>query len=259
MCTLIVLHRCVAGAPLVVGANRDEFFERPAETISLRGTPHGPIAAPRDKRAGGTWLGLSANGLFAAVTNRRSEAPDPSRRSRGLLVLEALGERTASDAAKRFERLTRDVYNPFNLLVADCATAHVVSYDGRSERLDLAPGAHVIGNVHPSERTPKIERLRAETARAAAVAPSAVLDELAAICRGHAGDDALQSTCVHAGEYGTRSSMLLRLEDEGGQHEMRYADGAPCGADYHDSTPLLSDLGFKALGVEGQSKRGMPR
>ncbi len=89
MCTLIVLHRCVAGRPLVVAANRDEFFDRPAEGFAirqlpgsgcgsgesrsrrqdLRRGPQAPVLAPLDLEAGGTWVGLSQRGVFAGLTN----------------------------------------------------------------------------------------------------------------------------------------------------------------------------------------------
>ena len=71
MCTLIVLHRCVPGRPLVVAANRDEFLDRPAEGPALRSSRTGPIVAPRDLKAGGTWVGVSARGVFAGLTNLR--------------------------------------------------------------------------------------------------------------------------------------------------------------------------------------------
>src|SRR5258706_7884952 len=116
MCTLIAFHRCFADAPLVVAANRDEFHERPTEGPALReaSTPStgaardmrscARVVAPRDLRAGGSWLGVNASGLFAAITNRRCEEPDPGRRSRGWLVLQALAEPTAARAADRFAR-----------------------------------------------------------------------------------------------------------------------------------------------------------
>jgi uncharacterized protein with NRDE domain len=247
MCTLIALHRCVDGAPLVVAANRDEFFERPAEGPALRETPFGRIVAPRDERAGGTWLGLNAAGVFAAVTNRRCEEPDPERRSRGLLVIDALRSERAEDAAKRFESLRAGAYNPFNLFVADRHTAHVFSYVAKPERIDLRPGPHVIGNVHPGEYTsPKITRLRREAGEAVAAPPERVLDALADTCRSHIGVDALGATCVHAGPYGTRSSTLLRLGGAGEGGELHYADGAPCTREYEDFTHLLRGLGLPA-------------
>jgi uncharacterized protein with NRDE domain len=242
MCTLIALHQCVVGAPLVVAANRDEFLDRPAEGPALRNTPHGTILAPKDARAGGTWIGLNATGLFAAVTNRRGEETNPELRSRGLLVHEVLGAATAEQAALAVERLDAQLYNPFNLLVADGRTAHVISSAEETQRIDLEPGAHVIGNVHPLEVTPKIARLRDEVARAVEAPGARVLEDLARVCRGHDGDDPLASTCVHAGPYGTRSSTLLRL---GAEPELRHAGGAPCTAAYDDFSPLLCELGLE--------------
>ena len=90
MCTLIVLHRCFADAELLVAANRDEYLDRPAEPPALRRWNGRTVLAPRDVRAGGTWLGLNDAGVFAALTNRPNATPDPTRRSRGLLVVDAL-------------------------------------------------------------------------------------------------------------------------------------------------------------------------
>jgi uncharacterized protein with NRDE domain len=196
--------------------------------------------APRDLRAGGSWLGVSESGLFAAITNRRSDAPDPARRSRGWLVMEALAEPTAESAAERFARLPRAAYNPFNLFVADAESAHLVTYGDRPQRRDLAPGPHVIGNLHPDESSPKLERLRAQVgalARGGIPSPDALAD----VCRTHVDGSPLESSCVHAGEYGTRSSTLLWI---GAQPALCYAEGAPCAAPYRDLTPLLHDLGL---------------
>jgi uncharacterized protein with NRDE domain len=71
MCTLIVLHRCIPGRPLVVAANRDEFLDRPAEGMALRTSRTGTILSPLDLEAGGTWVGLSQRGVFAGLTNLR--------------------------------------------------------------------------------------------------------------------------------------------------------------------------------------------
>jgi uncharacterized protein with NRDE domain len=252
MCTLIALHRCIPDAPLVVAANRDEFLERPTEGPALFEVPirdtagapdpiHDPrVVAPRDLRAGGTWLGINASGLFAAVTNRRCEQPDPSRRSRGWLVFEALSQPSADRVADRFEALPKGSYNPFNFFVADARSAHLVTYDERPERIDLEAGAHVVGNVHPGESSPKLDRLRADVADLAA-GGEVTLDALGEVCRFHVPGSPIESTCVHAGAYGTRSSTLLRT---GKAPELWYAEGPPCRAPYRDLTPLLHDLGL---------------
>ena len=97
MCTLILLDRVVPGFPVVVAANRDEFFARPAAPPALFPSTEGKPAylAPQDLEAGGTWMGVNASGLFVGLTNRPVAVRDPSARSRGLLVLDALGAETA--------------------------------------------------------------------------------------------------------------------------------------------------------------------
>ncbi len=170
MCTLIVLHRCVPGRPLVVAANRDEFLDRPAEGPAVRSRASGAILAPLDLEAGGTWLGLNAGGLFVGLTNLRpavgpteAEAASagrdagalldagplakPGLRSRGEVVMEALEARSAAEAAERIARLEDEAYNPFQLLVADRREAWLTVYRDSSSLRALEPGAHVVGNV----------------------------------------------------------------------------------------------------------------
>jgi uncharacterized protein with NRDE domain len=253
MCTLIAFHRCVSGVPLVLAANRDEFFERPAEGLALRDTASGIILAPRDRRSGGTWLGLNASGLCAAVTNLSAESPEPARRSRGLLVIDALRATCASQAAKRIEDLPNDAYNPFNLLLADRESAHVVTYLGTPRRIDLAPGAHVIGNVRFGEETAKTKRQRVLVEMLAGASHERLLDELAALCRDHADgdDDRSVATCVHAGAFGTRSSTLLCLGEAPAGDSLRHLDGAPCDSEYRDFTPLLRQLDHGSRSAAG--------
>src|SRR2546427_10383913 len=88
MCTLIALWRSVPGFDLMVGMNRDESANRPSDPPTvIEGTP--VLVAPRDRRAGGTWIGASGTGLVVALSNRRGRAIRPAR-SRGELVLAAL-------------------------------------------------------------------------------------------------------------------------------------------------------------------------
>ena len=224
---------------MVVAANRDEFHDRPTEGPTLRNASQSRrrMVAPRDLRAGGTWLGVNDVGVFAAVTNRRCQRPDPARRSRGGLVVEALGCETAAEAADWLEHTAPRSLNPFNLLVADAETAHLISYDEHPERRELEPGLHVVGNLHPDESSAKLERLRRD-AKPLTEPGAADPESLGGLCRDHAGGP-LEATCVHAGSYGTGSSTLLRL---GQQPFFHFADGPPCRAPYRDSTSLLLAL-----------------
>jgi hypothetical protein len=244
MCTLIVLHRCFADAQLVVAANRDEYLDRPAEPPALRVWNGRTVLAPRDVRAGGTWLGMNDAGLFAALTNRPTQRPDPSRRSRGLLVSDALAAAGAAAAAARLSALPAGAYNPFNLLVCDREDAFVVVYEEKPDVRRLAAGPHVIGNGDPdSRRLPKVARLLDEAESIAQGRPERALDDLARTCRTHLGSQSpLEDTCIHAGPYGTRSSALLRWGGRSEADVFRFANGPPCTSGYEDFTPLLTQL-----------------
>lgn len=95
MCTLALAFQKHSGVPLVVAANRDEALDRPAvgPFIWEQG-----FLAPRDERAGGTWLGLTRSGLFVGVTNRFPTLRDAARASRGAGGPGARGPRRAHAA-----------------------------------------------------------------------------------------------------------------------------------------------------------------
>lgn len=180
MCTLIVLHRCVPGSPLVVAANRDEFFARPAEGPAIRAARGGRILAPRDLEAGGTWVGLSEHGVFAGLTNLRPVAATGGAdvlgdcagggvrtlRSRGEVVMSALEARSAAEAADRFSRIEPGTHAPFQLLVADADRAALLVYRDEPRVVALPPGVHVVGNVEDERVAPALAAPR-EPARPA--------------------------------------------------------------------------------------------
>jgi uncharacterized protein with NRDE domain len=260
MCTLIALHRPDPRVSLVVAANRDEYLDRPSTGPALDVHACRRILAPRDLRAGGTWLGLSDCGVFAALTNRPSPSPDASLRSRGLLVLDALAAPTARRAAEALADLPRRSYNPFNLFVSDGDEAFVAVYEGAPRVTELGPGAHLIGNADPDDRSvAKVARLL-DAAEAVAEGPREWwLEGLAAVCRGHDGETALGSVCVHHGGYGTRSSTLLMLDRDPARSELRFADGPPCVADYRDLTSLLCELSPPGAAAVGGAVVGSHR
>ena len=96
MCTLAIALRPSPGTVLAATGNRNEFLARPASPPRVWPDVEG-VLMPRDDQAGGTWLGLTARGLFVCITNRRGATPERSRRSRGLLVLDILRARDATD------------------------------------------------------------------------------------------------------------------------------------------------------------------
>src|SRR5687768_16314497 len=143
MCTLIVARNMFAFAPLVVIANRDERYDRPAAALERWGrTPE--VLAPVDREGGGTWIGVNELGVFAGITNRADVPDRPGLASRGQLVLAALGSRDAREASMRLGRTDGRAYNGFRLLIADRYDTYVVSGDGMGVRVDpFRDGLHV--------------------------------------------------------------------------------------------------------------------
>lgn len=258
MCTLVALHRVTPGVPLVVAANRDEFYARPAEGPALRRTRAGAIVAPLDVEAGGTWIGVNGSGLIAAVTNVAGGSRDPERRSRGRLVLDALECASAREAAERAASVETGNYNPFNLFVADRERAFAVTGAETPRRIDFGAGVFVIGNAPlDAPPTPKVRRLQRRAERLGGRPLPELLPALAELCRRHEpGGDALHSACVHTDRYGTRSSILLALAERERESAFRFADGAPCETEYEDFTSLLHELGRGPRRVGGARVEG---
>jgi uncharacterized protein with NRDE domain len=241
MCTLILLDRVVPDFPVIVAANRDEFFARPAAPparfAAVAGRP--AFVAPQDLEAGGTWMGLNAKGLFVGLTNRPVAVRDPSARSRGLLVVDSLGAESAEAATSDLLRGER--YAPFNLLAADGRETRLARLrDGDLDLRPLDPGIHVVCNRDREDPTSaKVRRLEA---RLAELDLSAGLEKLMIDLVGVLGShrdasNSLENPCVHSGEYGTRSASVLAVGKE--RSAWRYADGPPCETKFHDFSRLL--------------------
>ena len=121
MCLLVVLYQIEPDAPLVVGANRDECFERPTTTMTVLSHATPRIIGGRDEQAGGTWLAVNEYGVVAGLTNRPAAGGrDPAKRSRGELPLWLAGHRHAATAAEGFfAEFDPGDFNPCWLLVGD--------------------------------------------------------------------------------------------------------------------------------------------
>jgi uncharacterized protein with NRDE domain len=241
MCTVILAHRIFDDAPILFGANRDEQLERPAEPPALRERGELRVLAPRDLKAGGTWLGLNEKGVIAAITNRFGEPADPSRRSRGELVDRALEEPSARRAADAIAEHSAGDYNGFHLLCADRNEAHLVWSDGESmNRSKLDPGLHVLTERSlGAAANARQERVLAECSESLAAGN---LDEAAIQSTlSRCDDGSIDATCVSLPSlgYGTRSSTILRL---GEATKLLHADGPPCSTGYEDLSALLEIL-----------------
>ena len=239
MCTLILAWQAIADAPIVVAANRDEASDRPSEPPGVYRTDP-QVIAPRDKRAGGTWVGYNEAGLFVGITNRWVDRG--GERSRGQLVADCLSCTSANAAVDTVERaVDTDDYAGFNLVVADTDRATLLEWDGDLSSTELEPGVHVIVNVgadgaafEPPGR-PAVGRQQAANATAVRSALSVDMAEppTAATWRKQAIDvlgDHEYGVCVHGDGFGTRSASVIELNGETAAAVGSYwfADGPPC-------------------------------
>lgn len=121
MCTILFAFRQHPDFPLLLAANRDEFYRRPTHPMGYWRDAPGVLAG-RDLREGGTWLGLTRTGRFAALTNyREPEGLLKAPRSRGELVAGFL--RAELQPEEFLQKISRDagLYGGFNLLVGDAS------------------------------------------------------------------------------------------------------------------------------------------
>ncbi|MBI2360094.1 MAG: NRDE family protein [Deltaproteobacteria bacterium] len=256
MCTLSLYFREFDGYPLVVAANRDEYYARPSAAPQVLST--GPlIFGGRDVQAGGTWLGVNEHGLLVAILNRRIDATDDrfNKRSRGLLCLEVLNTQDPNRALAILEREPAHAYLPFNLLVSNDESAyvayneadgigivpldhglHVLSntsvFDPRSEKMDTAYGLFLTAGQQAWENPDLFFRDRPLPNRAPAEGKPPCLTAFAQALASHrmhgAGADPRGAICVHAERYGTVSSSIIVLAGREKRFDYYHAPGAPC-------------------------------
>ena len=247
MCTIAILLEVVAGAPLVVAANRDEVYARPTRPPELL-APH--IVGGVDALSGGTWLAIHRDGRFAAVTNQRALAPvAPGLRSRGLAVRELIA---AEDPERYVAAIDPTHYASMNLVWGDARGASI-AYARREGTLDierLGRGIHVLCNDRlGADGFPRGVRLHDAIARAPAAWP-AIVPAIEAALADHTHSDApashlppalareLTATCIHSPGYGTRSSTIFAAAP-GETLAYLNADGPPCTTPFVDQRGLL--------------------
>ena len=176
MCLILFAYRVRPETPLIVAANRDEFYGRPAHPAHF--WPDAPgLLAGRDATAGGTWLGVNRQGRFAAVTNFAvtglAESPRPDRENpsatiqdsapdaRAASALRSRGDlsscflRSTASAAEFARRIQGLEYQGFNLLLWDGQSLVCTSNRGATQT--LAPGFYGLTNAELGVAWPKVE------------------------------------------------------------------------------------------------------
>ena len=240
MCLLVLLHKVVPDYPLIVAANRDEDPARGGEP-PFRWSEG--FAAPRDPRAGGTWIGINPAGVLSVVTNRKgAPAPGPEVKSRGALPLEALKERTAFQAHRRAERIPTFLFSPFHWIYADTEMAFVVEHGGPSDlSVRLRPGLHVLSNVHDLNQV-DMEAVRRylslDPAQAGIDDVLLKLQELLAVHEPLLSAD--HRICKHDGPPQTLSANIIAVHaGDRSKSRWQYHEGQPCRNLWKDVSALL--------------------
>jgi uncharacterized protein with NRDE domain len=166
MCLIAFSYKTHPKYRLILAANRDEFYQRPtraAQFWNKEGCPQ--ILAGKDLKAGGTWMGISKSGKWAALTNYR----DPSNikenaPSRGALVLDYLKLNNSSKEYLLDLKNKANAYNGFNLLLGEKDT--LLHYSNESDQIiEIAPGIHGLSNALLNTSWPKLDQAKKELER----------------------------------------------------------------------------------------------
>ena len=251
MCLILFAWKSHPDYPLVVVANRDEFYERDTEGMAWW-RDHPEVLAGKDRAdvlgSPGTWLGFTKAGRFAALTNVRAPSEkNPDARTRGELSLQYLTGKLKphhfiQENAKRFEQ-----YNGFNLLMADLSDPEDAQMHWVSNRLmmgqnirprkvfpeqALDPGVYGLSNAMLDTPWPKVNHRIAAFAQTLAMdtgdlrnadhylriladTHEASTQELPNTGVNKDWEKALSAAFIKTPSYGTRSSTILRVRKDG--------------------------------------------
>ena len=209
---------------LILAANRDEYYERP--TKNMHWWEAEGVLAGKDLQAGGTWLAVSDDGRFAAITNYK-ELTNGGRdlKSRGELVSNYINSRELS-SKEYLESIKGVNYAGFNLLLGDKEGIHYFS--NRTEEIDkLEPGIHAVGNLLLNSQTKKSIKVKNQFRELLQNNPDE--DELLGFMKDDSGDlsdldmagfketehEEIPYRFIKSDVYGTRCTTLLTIDPNG--------------------------------------------
>lgn len=234
MCLIVLAYKAHHQFPLIVAANRDEFTDRPA--APLHWWENAPdILAGKDLRAGGTWMGITRHGRFAALTNHRDLRRTPKHGpSRGELVRKAL------EAPVQYVDTT--LYEGFNLIHGPVDALCCANNIQPADTL-LQPGIHGLSNAFLDTPWPKVERAKMACAQVVSGPSSGIVAGLFDLLADNmpAADGALPDTglpvdmeravssiFIRTNGYGTRCSTVMLIDNAGGTYvqERTWPSGA---------------------------------
>ena len=261
MCLILFSVAQHSRYPLIIAANRDEAFKRPTAALTFwSDAPN--IAAGRDLDGGGTWLGITREGRWAALTNyRQAGSYRHGAPSRGLLVSEYL--LSSSDPQEYIEAVQANgaQYNGFNLLIGK--GTEVYYFSNRAVGAQLVPaGSHGLSNHLLNTPWPKVSIGRAVLNTLPDLEPPALTDVLLQTLHsrtvpqdadlpdtgvGIPGERILSPVFIASESYGTRSSTVILVDHNGAVSITEQSFG-----------PLGSPLGSSELNFQLQLMHAYP-
>jgi uncharacterized protein with NRDE domain len=248
MCLILVAWKIHPDYPLVVAANRDEFFARRSAGADFW-REHPQVLAGRDLEAGGSWLGMTRTGRFAALTNYR----DPTRQrpdaiSRGKLVADFLVGDAGIDAY--LDAIDPAAYNGFNLLLGD--GRHLIATSSvAGQRHELSAGVYGLSNALLDTPWPKVgagktalvsalTALPDETALWRLLRDDTIHPDAALPATGVSLDweRLLSAAFIRGADYGTRCSTVIKIGVSGA----------------HESTASFDEQSWLPMGLTGERR-----
>jgi uncharacterized protein with NRDE domain len=230
MCLILIACQAHPRYPLLLAANRDEYYRRPSRAAGFW-PEHPDILGGRDLERGGTWLAVDRGGRWAAVTNYREPAePKQGLRSRGLLVTDYLygGQSPHGYLTALMERAGD--YDGFNIFAGDAAALYFFGSYARQPQ-SMPAGVHGISNGDLDYPWPKVTRGKRALRQIVNAGGDVEPEALFAILRDRTVPDdrelpdtgvglklerMLAPIFVTGTDYGTRCSTVLLLDSGGG-------------------------------------------
>jgi len=234
MCSVLLLRQVLVDAPLAVFFVRDEDLGRGGGEAEVRADLPG-VLAPRDPRAGGTWIGLSSHGFVAGLVNRRDDPLPPGAASRGRLMLEMLAaagaEQALSVAASVASRRVHGGCRIFAGSAGGLAWIDVPAGGPAAAPQPMEDGVWLLRHRHGPEAAP------AEFAPHRAEHAAEWFARATAIVAAH--EPTADALCRHGARRGSVDATQAAIGRDGRPLWFRHRQGPPCGGPFEDSLRLL--------------------
>lgn len=240
---LAILYRVAKNTPILVAANREEFYDRPTQHPKIQpGSPR--VICGIDRQGGGTWLGVNQHGLFATVTNRRKRNVPLDCRSRGLLCRELLDLRTAREAADfAYKELMTGRYDGANYVVADAKSAACIYGGDKVEIVELEPGLYTLSNGNLNDRRDERHEMVRRMLTLHKLDSAVTFLAVASRAFSRRPDTfGRPGVVVARPDFGTVSSTLLSLSRKMQSAIYQYSPGPPSENAYEDLSALLRQV-----------------